>query len=253
MFSLPTSISLTLLALQATTATPSSFRNATGPQPFQDKPCYMTGQFKVPDGVHINPHVTCLEGYQSFHNIPDVLFDRTQYVSGLLPINMSFLPCFLPDQTEYKFVFYFQKKMLSSESSLQWFTDLVDQRLSREPKFSPVGFAVEFFTPKKRNAKITRVLLNLMTVYDATNAALRSYGNERMDDVKKIKGPAAYLAFQYAISTGDLQDAAKQLKRVVDNCVNCKSGEREAVKKIARQHDVKLPESDDSNGGSAIP
>ncbi|KAH9471696.1 hypothetical protein Pst134EA_005575 [Puccinia striiformis f. sp. tritici] len=208
MFSLPTSISLTLLALQATTAAPSSFRNATGPQPFQDKPCYMTGQFKVPDEVHINPHVTCLEGYQSFHNIPDVLFDRTQY-----SIN------------DYQ----------------------------REPKFSPVGFAVEFFTPKKRNAKITRVLLNLMTVYDATNAALRSYGNERMDDVKKIKGPAAYLAFQYAISTGDLQDAAKQLKRVLDNCVNCKSGEREAVKKIARQHDVKLPESDDSNGGSAIP
>ncbi|POV99937.1 hypothetical protein PSHT_13315 [Puccinia striiformis] len=115
----------------------------------------MTGQFKVPDEVHINPRVTCLEGYQAFHNIPDVVFNTT---------------------------------------------DLSINDYQRKPEFSPVGFALEFFTPKKRNAKITKVLLNLMTVYDATNAALRSYGNERIDDGKKIKGlsgPASYLTFQH--------------------------------------------------------
>ncbi|KAA1135371.1 hypothetical protein PGTUg99_018062 [Puccinia graminis f. sp. tritici] len=199
------SILLTLLAVETATAAPFGDRNSTGPQPFQEKPCYMTGRHNVPHGVIINTHVQCLEGSGPFHDIPDVVYDNMQYS-----------------------VYDYQKY----------------------PNLSPVGFALEYFTPHKRTKSITKALENLMVLYGATNAGLRSWGEARSNDVKKIKGPSFYLAFQHAISVDNLELAADQLKKVLKNCVDCKHGERERVIKIARQNNVKVPESLESDSQS---
>ncbi|PLW10282.1 hypothetical protein PCANC_23769 [Puccinia coronata f. sp. avenae] len=113
----------------------------------------------------------------------------------------------------------------------------------QKPALSPVGYALEFFTPQTRNAAMTEALETVLTIYDATNAGLRSWGKEKKEDVKKIKGPCFYLGFQRAISLGKMDLASHLLGKVLKNCVGCKHGEREKVIAIAKQHHVKVPES----------
>jgi hypothetical protein len=115
----------------------------------------------------------------------------------------------------------------------------------QKPALSPVGYALEFFTPQTRNAAMTEALETVLTIYDATNAGLRSWGKEKKEDVKKIKGsvrliaicvliesqsstysyqltlsdyrPCFYLGFQRAISLGKMDLASHLLGKV---CLN---------------------------------
>ncbi|WAQ82585.1 hypothetical protein PtA15_2A902 [Puccinia triticina] len=188
-----------LLAIKAATTAPLAFQNSsTGPQPFQEKPCFMGGPFNVPKDVVINLRVICLDGPQPFQDVPNVFFERWKY-------------------SDYDF--------------------------QKFPNLSPVAFALKYFTPPDRSAQSTNVLEGLMAIYGATNAGLRSWGAQKSNDVKKIKGPSFYLAFQHAISVNDLKRAAHQLGKVLKNCVGCKKEEREQVIKIATDNHVEVPKS----------
>ncbi|KNZ49126.1 uncharacterized protein VP01_519g5 [Puccinia sorghi] len=115
------------------------------------------------------------------------------------------------------------------------------QDFQREPSLSPVGFALKYFTPKTRSDEVTLALENLMDVYGATNAGLRSWGQEKHLEVKKIKGPSFYLAFQHAISVGDMKAATHQLGKVLKNCFNCTPQDKQQVVDIAVANHVELP------------
>ncbi|EGG10806.1 uncharacterized protein MELLADRAFT_103037 [Melampsora larici-populina 98AG31] len=55
--------------------------SAKGIIPGPDKPCYVAGNYSIPQSSRLNPDIECVEGPQAFPPIPDLKYQGTTYSS----------------------------------------------------------------------------------------------------------------------------------------------------------------------------